>query len=219
MSETTPSHVIAKTQRLNSIIDVLLSRVASLESENARLKTILGISAADNSNTLFVDGINSTTSSNNNFNKGIREETNSNNSCNTGISGSASSLDNSNIGISRTANGNESSNVGISTSAKPLPQTLEISQGLISLLSQVLRQSGFKHATRDTTENAARLLLHFHNKGRGGYPELRKLTGLSEGGVAKFIMSLKKRNLIKRTGYQQFAPTPHADQIMQKCLI
>ncbi len=191
MSETTPSHVIAETQRLNSIIDVLLSRVASLESENARLKTVLGISAADNSN----------------------------NSYSTGISGSASSLDNSNLGISRTVNGNESSNVGISTSAKPLPQTLEISQGLISLLSQVLRQSGFKHAKRDTTENAARLLLHFHNKGRGGYPELRKLTGLSEGGVAKFIMSLKKWNLIKRTGYQQFAPTPHADQIMQKCLI
>jgi hypothetical protein len=45
---------------------------------------------------------------------------------------------------------------------------------------------------------------------------LGKLTGLSEGGVGKMIMSFKKRGLIHRTGYQQFALSPKAEQLMKK---
>jgi hypothetical protein len=65
--------------------------------------------------------------------------------------------------------------------------------------------------------NIVKMLIHFHNKGRGDYPELRKLTGLSEGGVGKMIMSLKKRGLIQRTGYQQFGLTVKTTEFLQKC--
>jgi hypothetical protein len=40
------------------------------------------------------------------------------------------------------------------------------------------------------------VLLHFYHKGKGGYAELHKLIKLSEGGVGKLVMSLKKRRMV-----------------------
>jgi DNA-binding IclR family transcriptional regulator len=64
--------------------------------------------------------------------------------------------------------------------------------------------------------NASKLLLHFHNKGAGDYKELRKLTGLSNFGLAKYIRSLKKRGLIERDGWQKFKLTGHAVGLLEK---
>ena len=49
---------------------------------------------------------------------------------------------------------------------------------------------------------------------RNSYKELRRLTGLSEDGLTKRIMSLKKNGFIVRTAFQQYALTEKA----RKCL-
>lgn len=75
---------------------------------------------------------------------------------------------------------------------------------LIWALGNELRASGYNKIRDSGVDNAAKLLLHFYNKGDGSYPELRKITGHTKDGIAKFIMSMKKRGWIHRYGFQKF---------------
>ncbi len=55
-----------------------------------------------------------------------------------------------------------------------------------------------KYSTQLSLVNTALILLHLHNDPATPLPHLRKLTGLSEDGMAKRIMALKKAALIVR---------------------
>ena len=76
----------------------------------------------------------------------------------------------------------------------PLPAILSISAHNIFAMRTVLKEAGFNKVKYDARDNTARLLIHFYNKGGGGYPELKKLTSLTKYGLAKFIRSLKKED-------------------------
>lgn len=65
-------------------------------------------------------------------------------------------------------------------------------------------------------ENTAKLLLHLYNGGGGEYRTLKRATGLSEGGLAKLLMSLRKKGLIVNAGYQQPALTPFALSVLEQ---
>lgn len=54
----------------------------------------------------------------------------------------------------------------------------------------------------------ASILLHLLNDGSGAHSTLKGLTNLTYSGIAKTIYYMKKRGLIQRTGFQQFALTP-----------
>ena len=102
--------------------------------------------------------------------------------------------------------------------AKVLPETVEPNGGNYTRLNFKLRNSEHKSLRKTGCYNAAVLLIHFHNKGSGDYAVLRKLVKLSEGGLGKFVATLKRRGLIERTAYQTFRPTASARALMQKAL-
>jgi len=68
----------------------------------------------------------------------------------------------------------------------------------------------------DTYVRFAKIILHTYNGGSCTHKELKKLTGLSEGGIAKTIMSMKKRGLITRQKFQLFTPTEYCKQLMME---
>lgn len=82
-------------------------------------------------------------------------------------------------------------------------------------MREVLKGEGYNKVRYDARDNTARLLIHFYNKGGGGYPNL-KACFLNQVGLAKFIRSLKKRGLIERNGWQQFKITAHGIHLLQR---
>ena len=47
-------------------------------------------------------------------------------------------------------------------------------------------------------------------------PRYANSLNFQKDGLAKYIGSLKRRNLIQRTGWQQFSPTNYAISLMRK---
>jgi hypothetical protein len=97
-----------------------------------------------------------------------------------------------------------------------LPAVLPIDAANIQRLYNLLKKEVLGKVHLSSVTNASKLLLHFYNKGAGDYKELRKLTGLSNFGLAKYIRSLKKRELIERDGWQKFKLTAHAVGLIEK---
>lgn len=65
-------------------------------------------------------------------------------------------------------------------------------------------------ASVDGLRNTTNILLQLSANKKNSYKDLRNLTGLSEDGMAKRIMAMKKAGLIVRTGFQQYALTAKA---------
>jgi len=97
----------------------------------------------------------------------------------------------------------------------PLPSKIELS-GMHTLYMRDHLKTGKYIKVSDTNlQNQIKLLINFYNGGSGSHKELRKLTGLSKGGMAKSIMALTKRGLIVRTGFQKFSLTGDALKILE----
>jgi hypothetical protein len=64
--------------------------------------------------------------------------------------------------------------------------------------------------------HAALLLLHFYNSNRGAHAELRKVTGLSIGGLTKQLVLFKQRGWLVKDGWQQFKLTDAARKIVEE---
>jgi hypothetical protein len=107
---------------------------------------------------------------------------------------------------------------GITEPLRPLPERIDPASGVVYKLNQKLRAMEKGKVKRSGSINSAKLLVHFHNKSNSDHPTLRKLTGLSEGGLGKLIMSLKKRGLIVRDGWQKFALTPAAKKLLSEAV-
>lgn len=216
---------------------MLEQEIAALKTENARLNQIItvlleqnqylkrGIAVAEKESGQTEPNISSVKNSNGNSeldnsiaenSTGKPEVTNSiaenrNGKTDNGIAIAENSKGITNVGnpISETGNGK-------TEVLKPLPVFVPLSDGNITRVYSFLKNNGFNKVRFDAIVNAAKLLIHFHNKGGGGYPELLKLTGLSRHGLGKYLMSLKKRGLIMRDGWQKFKPTAMGTSVLQR---
>ncbi len=202
--------------RLNQIITVLLEQnqylkhcIAVVESGNGRTNNEYAIAENNNGNTNVANSI-----AENNNGKTI-----------VGYSMAENGNGKTNMGNSMAENDNGKTNVEEPISEKgngktevmaPLPVFVPLNDDNITRVYSFLKNNGFNKVRFEAITNAAKLLIHFHNKGSGAYPELRKLTGLSGDGLGKYIMSLKKRGLIERDGWQKFKPTATGISVLQK---
>jgi hypothetical protein len=216
MTEQEVAAVKTENARLNQLITILLEqnealklRIAFLEkgntspdrssafAENGNGNSAVGSAFAENGNGNPNDSISVAENRNGNFKSGSAVIENGN-----------GNTDNR-IAIAENARGN-------TEVEKPLPVFLPVNLTNVRLIYAYLKHNGFNKVRHDAINNAAKLLLHFYNKGEGGYPELKKLTGLSKYGLAKYIRSLKKRGLIERDGWQKFKPTVHGVWVLKK---
>lgn len=202
--------------RLNQIITVLLEQNQLLKqsiafAEKGNAQNNVRISVAENGNGNPDLGYSIAKNGNGNF-----EARNSIEEIGDG---------NSELSISVVENSNGKTNVwkpisetgnGKTEILAPLPVFVPLNDGNITRVYSLLKNNGFNKVRFDAIVNAAKLLIHFHNKGGGGYPELLKLTGLSRDGLGKYLMSLKKRGLIMRDGWQKFKPTAMGTSVLQR---
>lgn len=215
MSEEENSYLRKEISRLNQIITVLLEQNEVLKREISYVKNYIAAKTADNSNEKIFIGEGNIPVSNEKISIGENNNPYSYDKINIGEENIIPSYEEIIRGIGIVPSSNDKTNIGKGNDVKPLPEVWAIDDGSVRLVSKRLKEVGLRNVKKMGKRNISKLLLHFHNKGKGSYAELRKLTGLSEGGLAKLIMSLKKRGLIHRSAYQQFELGATAKQLLE----
>lgn len=186
MSDTENVQLRNEITRLNGIIDVLLLQNRMHLQEIASLKTGNSPPGADSSTINFNKGRTDAGNSFANFQKRSPDKDNSLANFEKGRSGVYSSL----------------------------PDFVEATPAVISRLSVSLKAAGMPKVRRSGVRNMALIILQAHNKQSCSHADLRKLTGLSEGGMAKLMMSMKKRGLIYREGFKRFGISASSRQML-----
>ncbi len=100
-----------------------------------------------------------------------------------------------------------------------LPLVIQEVERSVDELVFVLDNELLEHSRNSTKLNVAKILVHIYNKRESSYMKLRKLTDLSEGGLGKLMILIRRKGLIHRTAYQQFAPTEKALQLMREARV
>ena len=215
MSVEETAYLKSEIARLNKIINALLKYNDLLSAENAVLKNG---NRENNTESAYHENING----NSEFKSAVPKIGNGINNSESalsknwnGISDSESALSENEKGQSNVPDGIRKIGNGNPSARRPLPAYIEPSARILSVLNNLLIAHGMKRVKFSAVRNAALLLLHFHNQSGGSYAGLQKLTGLSNYGLAKFIRSLKKRNLIVRTGWQQFSITESGEALVR----
>jgi len=232
MSNEEIAQLRANNERFAKIIDIVVEQNELLKLENAFLKKALtpkdminsfakiGVAIKDKENALVKldgglrTGTNDPVSfkeGNNNVAEGIANIKEGNNNDTTGTV-------NNNQGINNNAGNMVEADKASNNITETMQQTIEPTNEIIGALEKELRASGYNRVSHSGVNNAAKLLIHFYNKGDGSYPQLKKITGHSTDGIAKFIMSMKKRGWIHRYGFQQFGLTGNGVALIKQAL-
>ncbi len=110
-------------------------------------------------------------------------------------------------------------NIGVNTSAdaiRKIPEALKppslwkVESGLRKIMVT---------ASDGGVSNTAKILIQLHTQPRNSYKELRQLTGLSEDGLTKRIMAMKKKGLVIRTSFQHYMLTELATKILEDAMV
>ncbi len=232
MSEEKEAAYQTEIARLNQIITVLLEQNGQLKADISNVKTWIAENNITMPNVKIWNGLSINTKSDDKTGVGFSEATLSKDKIGNGYNINTKSIDETEIGLSKTTmsiseiyigqNKNTMSNdktlVGQPKVAKQLPDILSTDGMTISRIAGKMHQNGVRYMSYAARVNVAKLLVHFYNKNSSRYSELRKLTGYSQGGISKFMTALRKRGLIENTGWQKYAPTAKALEIMRKAL-
>jgi len=135
-----------------------------------------------------------------------------------GITGTSPSISEIGNGITGFNSSISEKGNGITGSGFSISRKAEVNETNWVRLRRFIKESGYRGSSRSGLKNTAKLLLHFYNESGSGYPELKKLTGLSDGGVAKHMMMLKKKGWVKRVALQQYELSAYARQLVEKAL-
>lgn len=244
MSDETKSQAVLPTEHLNRIIAILIEQNDGLKKENEWLKIYIGLKEQGMPDIQIQEAFTEFWKSHLQTHVGQTEVGQSYKQMHIGHSESSQSHIQTNIGLTNNSQPHMQMNVGQSILGQSdmhlymgltkqslpsmqkhigqneentqLPAAIQPDALLISTLVKTLKEAGFKHAEFSTVRNAATLMIHFYNKGGGGYPELKKITNLSIGGLSKFMTSFRRRGLIKRSAFQKFELTPHGLNLLQQ---
>jgi biotin operon repressor len=228
MPETEISILKNEIARQNRIIEALLTHNEQLRAENANLKnetspehgsysvSEIEKSPIDGSYSITEKGKGIPTGSNAvpEKEKGMPADSNSVSEIRNGIPTENYSILEKMNGMPISSNAVSKTGNGINTGSNSIPEKVEPSTGNILRVNANFRAIKGGKMKRSGSKNIAKLLIHIHNGNSGSYPELRKATGLSEGGVGKLVMSLKKRGLIVSSGWQRFSLTDAGRQLL-----
>lgn len=244
--EQDSSQLKEEIARLHAIIDILIRQNKTLHAEIAYLKNRnaspdvfssndkieKGSSGSDNSYDKIEKGITNAYTSNENFEKGssgadnsyVKVEKgssgvdNSSDKIEKGITGVDSSFVKSDIGIKYTGSPLVKSDTGRTDVLNPLPIFVEVTPAVVARLALLLKASGVKKVRRSTLTDMATIILRGHNKQDCSHRELRKITGHSEGGIAKLLIAMKKRGLIFRDGFKRFGLSAASKEMLRQAI-
>ncbi len=204
MNETELTALKIENARLNRMLEALLTANEYLKRENAALKTGNASPEPGYSDVENESGITNGSSSVMENGSGTTDLSSSNAENMNGRKDLSSS-------VAETGNGRKDI-------LPALPEKIEPEGNIVLTIREKLNSGAHIRVKKSSLRSHAIMLIHFHNKGGGSHPELRKLTGLSEGGLSKSIMALTKRGLIMRDGFQRFLLTTAAKELLKQCL-
>lgn len=215
MSEQETTLLRNEIARLNRLLEALLTANEALRQEISLLKGTDGLQSQDYSIEQRKDGTSKSDAS-----IEIRNDGSSGSDASIvqridGINSSGYSIEIRNDGNNRSNASIVQRNDGINTDLPTLPEKIELSGIHIHFIRNKLKTGDYLKVSDSALSNQTKMLINFYNGGSGSHKELRKLTGLSKGGMAKSIMSLTKRGLIIRTGFQKFSLTGDALKILE----
>lgn len=201
--------------RLNKIINILIEQNEQLRSGIAYPKTqdiypFTGIGFAENK-----EGKDYLWDDKNTFRDGNTNTENTLKEIREGIPQNAEGLERIKEGNNKSVYAVNKTWEGNPTSGPVLPPVIHPSPEMIRALSKSMKLLHYNRVRKSARKNAALLLIHFHNRSGGDYPGLRKLTGLSNFGLAKFIRSMKEKGLIVRRGWQKFGLTQSSENMVR----
>ena len=218
MSETENDLLKTEIARLNKIIEALLLH-------NEVLKKALSIQQTENVVPKSITSIHQTMDGINEINTSIHQTMDGINEVNNSIHKTTDGINETNTSIHKTMDGsNEANNSihqtmdGINEKLQELPHEIDLKGSLPTRIRIFMKDHDFKDSTHDGLWHSAAILMHIYNKNHCSSVELRKATGLSVGGLAKRMMSLKSRGYIVRTGKQKFALTEKGLDILRGAL-
>lgn len=218
MNETENDILKTEIARLNRIIEALLSHNEALRKE-------VSIRNLRDGNNETVSSIRNLIDGNNNANASIRDFRDGNNEVNNSIRNLMDGNMNTDGSIRNFRDGNNEADGSIrnlmdgnNEILQALPPIIELNGPIHLKLQQYMKRNSFHNSTDAGIRHSSVVLLHIHNNSHSSYTELRKFTGLSKGGLAKRMISLKKRGLIIRTGKQKYALTEQGLAILKGAL-
>ncbi len=218
MNDEAIARLKADNERLSKIISIVVEQNELLKLENSFLKKAvtpkdiinsfakIGMALKDKENALAKLG------------EGLPNNTEGIVNVKEGISGAQNELIENKEGNNSVEVGIANVDEGVKNAGDGMPGIIEPSDKIIWALEKELKASGYNRIRDSGVNNAAKLLLHFYNKGEGDYPKLKKITGHSTDGIAKFIMSMKKRGWIHRYGFQRFGVSENGVVLIKQAL-
>jgi hypothetical protein len=229
MNEDTKPQATLGNEHLSKLITVLLEQNDVLKKENDWLRIQIGLSTQDlpdaqMSNTENMVGMpdkqmqvgqDNVSLPHTNLGVGLSDVRKSDMQSSMGQTNFWKPYLQNHIGQTEVGKPHAQTEIGQTEALEPFPQSIVTDKGIIPALAKVLHSSGVKHMEKESLRNVAVVMVHFYNKGDGSYPELRKVTKLSQGGVSKFMTSIRRRGLIKRYAYKKFELTPHGLNLLK----
>jgi len=106
--------------------------------------------------------------------------------------------------------------MGNSEPLAALPEMITEQSGIKQKLIQYLISLKVAKSNRQAIAVSAALIIHIYNKMPCDYQSLRKITALSQFGLAKRIRAMKKDGFIFSSGYQSFSLTNSTLQLLQQ---
>ena len=216
MNEEKITFLEKEVARLNLIIDALVFQNEALKlgysvTEKNNAPPELGYSVSEKGNGIIEAGYSIHEKSNGRTEAGYSISEKGNGTTETGysVTEKVNGITDNRYSVTEKVN-------GITELLRTLPEKVEPTPDNVLKLNKRLRAMDKGKVKRSGSINSAKLLIHFHNQNSGAHPGLRKLTNLSKGGLGKLIMSLTRRGLIVRDGWQKFALTPSAKKLMSE---
>jgi hypothetical protein len=99
-----------------------------------------------------------------------------------------------------------------------LPEIITEQSGIKQKLQYYLSSQKVAGSNRQAIAVSAALIIHIYNKMPCDYQSLRKITALSQFGLAKRIRAMKKDGFIFSSGYQSFSLTNSTLQLLQRAV-
>ena len=191
-----------ENKRLNTIIHVLTEKLQDTENAlYAYLKNKIGINDVADGTLENKIGVSKIVSAYDKIKIGVNTVADDITENNIGVNNSVSAYDKNMIGISNVADGIPENKVGVSKINTVV---------LASKLKAVMIKCPISGLG-----TAAKTLVHIYTNPKCPQKDLMKLTGLSADGIVKHIRALKKRNLIIKVGFQQYALSDVAIKMLE----
>jgi hypothetical protein len=204
METATIAQLQAEIARLKQLLEVLIVENAEIKANIAYLKSCIGIPEVEIANPKSYVG--------NPEQKIANSKTYIGNS----------ELENAHL---KSYNGNTEqeiahpkSYVGNTEPLATLPEIITEQSGIKNRLQQLLTSKKVAGSNRQAIAVSAALIVHIYNKKPCDYKTLKKITALSQFGLAKRIRALKKDGLIMSSGYQSFGLTNSTLQLLQRAV-